>query len=226
MKRYLELVTTLTLGLLFIVMLVNGIGWAQEAGGNKQASLWSSSKPIPKGMQIQSPPDKTVVVDAVDAKEAQLYDANLRISGAALKPRESNVEWTGAGGGGSIYASSGDDFAIFNVPVYLPQGATVKYFRMYYNDTNASANCNAWFTVYDLYGTVVEEWVVSSTGSAGNDYATTAELTITIDYNLYSYVVNWRPNALGSEMQVCGFNIYYHTPPGSSYVPLTWKGYE
>ena len=225
MRRYLALVAALTLGLLLIVMVVSAVGPAQEPGGDNQVSVWSSSAPIPEGMKVQSPPDRPVAVDAADEGIEQSYDAYVRIAGSALKPRESNVEWTGSGGGGAIYASSGSALAVFNVPVYLPQGATVRYFRMYYDDQHATANCSAWFTVYDLYGSVIEEWRVDSS-STGRTYVTTSQLDHTIDYAQYSYVVNWRPYELGSDMQVCGFRIFYQSPPGESYVPLARTGYE
>lgn len=226
MARYIALVAASTLGLLLIVMLVGGIGWAQEPGGDNQTSPWPSSDPIPEGVQSQSPPDQPAVVDAADLEVAET-NAYLRIAGAALKPRESNVDWSGAGGaGGCIYASGGSTSAVFNVPVYLQQGATVEKMRMYYDDTNASKNSTAWFTVYDLYGTVVSEWGVSSSGSGGNGYRTTAEFTHEVDYALYSYVINWRPYELGTDMQVCGFRIYYATAPGEVFLPLITKNYE
>lgn len=196
------------------------VSQAQGPDVGAQPSPRSSSDPLMEGQQSATPPDQPARVDAVDAEPAATYNASLRISGAAVKPRESNVEWTGVGGaGGCIYASSGSTNAVFNTPLYLPQKATIKYFRMYYNDQNASKNCSAWFTVYDLYGVVVEEWGISSSGT-GKTYVTTSEFTHEIDYDLYSYVVNWRPYELGSDMQVCGFRIYYHTPPGLTYLPV------
>ncbi|GAB4338258.1 MAG: hypothetical protein Kow0089_10030 [Desulfobulbaceae bacterium] len=142
---------------------------------------------------------------------------SLRIAGSALKPRESNVEWTGAGGGGGcIYASSGTTNAVFNTPLILPQGSTVEYVRMYYNDSNATVDSRAWFTVYNLYGDLVNEWLVTSSGSSGYGYSTTDEINHTVDYDSYSYVLNWRPNSLGSDNQLCGFRIYYTPPAGSS----------
>ena len=174
-------------------------------------------------MVVLSPPDSA----NVESPEAILasYDSNLRFSGAVLKPRESYVEWTGvSGAGGCIYASSGSSNAVFNTPVQLPQGAVVKYFRMYYNDTNVDTNSTAWFTVYDWYGVVQVEYGVVSSGSSGTSYATTAEITQTIDYSMYSYVINWRPYDLGSDTQVCGFRIYYAAPPGSVFLPLVNKG--
>ena len=134
------------------------------------------------------------------------------------------MEWYGAGGGGSIYATSGSANAVFNVPVCLPNGATIEYFRMYYNDTNSSTNCRAWFTVYDLYGDVIEEWGISSSGDSGTGFRTTDAFSHTIDYSLYSYVINWRPYDLGSDMQVCGFRLYYQAP--STATSPVWKDFK
>lgn len=223
MRRYQVLMTVLILAFLMLT-LAGGASQAQGPGGGDPPALCSSSDPIPEGAQVLSPPDQPAGVDAVDDEPSQSYNASVRISGSALKPRESNVEWTGVGGaGGRIYASSGSSSAVFCFPVYLPQGATIRYFRMYYNDQNASRNCSAWFTVYDLYGVVVDEWGVSSTGT-GKTYATTSQLSHEIDYSSYSYVVNWRPYELGSDMQVCGFRIYYYDPY-ATFMPLITKNH-
>jgi hypothetical protein len=165
---------------------------------------WFSSAPVPEGVTPEdvSPPDvpPSLATPGEAAAPIQTYNAFLRISGAVLKPRESDVDWRGAGGGGCIYASAGNTYAVFNTPVYLPRGSTIKYFRLYYNDTNADVNSNAWFTVYDLYGQIILERSASSSGSSGTSYATSSEFTHTVDYESYSYVVNWRPNELGSDM--------------------------
>jgi hypothetical protein len=197
---------------------------AQRPVDSAPASLAPSSDPLGEGEQGASPPDQPARVDALDAAPNQSYNASVRISGGALKPRESNVEWTGVGGaGGCIYASSGSASAVFNTPLYLPEGSVVRYFRMYYNDQNASTNCSAWLTVYDLYGVVEEEWGISSSGT-GKDYVTTSQLSHEIDYGDYSYVINWRPHELGSDMQVCGFRVYYYRPPGAVYLPSVLRG--
>lgn len=213
MKRNIALTLIIATALLLIVTLTKGTGQAQNIGSQSIASTgsepatnirqlgpsieWSSSAPAPEGSQLISPADSPAGIDALDAAPVQTYDSYLRIAGSALKPRESNVDWTGSGGGGCIYASAGSTYAVFNTPVYLPQGATVKYLRMYYNDTNATLNSSAWFTVYDLYGSIASEYGASSFGSTGNGYATTSEFTHTVDYLNYAYVVNWRSYDLG-----------------------------
>ncbi|MBZ0112044.1 MAG: hypothetical protein K8J08_06265 [Thermoanaerobaculia bacterium] len=133
---------------------------------------------------------------------------NFRVAGSALRPRETNVTTAVDGGGGCAYVGGGNASTVWNTPVYLPQGATVDTLRMYYYDTSAS-NTTAWFTVYDLYGAIVQEWPVTSSGSAGNGLADSVQINHTIDYNVNSYMINWRPLVAGSTLQLCGFRIFY-----------------
>jgi len=242
MKTYKYLIIASILGVLLVAILAGGLAKAQESIQNKQGGLefngnlltsqqgerspveWPSSMPVPEGLEILSPPEDRPM-SGVDADIEATYNASLRVTGSALKPRGSGVDWVPTGGGGCIYASAGDAYLVFNTPIYLPQGSVVKYFRMYYNDANVTMNTTAWFTVYDLYGDIVAEYPVSSTGT-GEAYATTSEITQTIDYAFHSYVINWRPYDLGSDMQVCGFRLYYAAPPGPVYMPLLSKDLE
>lgn len=224
MKRQLAIVVAVALGLLALAALARGaIGWAQGPEGDGPGGLGASSANIPAGFDISSPPDLPAGVKAEDIEAAATYNASLRIAGSSLRPRASDVEWAASGSGGCVYAASGDQWEVFNTAVYLPQGSTVKYIRMYFYDSNATYNAYAWFTAYDMDGSIAAEWNVQSTGSAGAGSATSAEFTHVVNYELYSYVVNWRPYELGSDMQLCGFRIYYKTPPGYSYLPLVVK---
>ena len=90
----------------------------------------------------------------------------------------------------------------------IPDGANVQYLRIYVNDTNA-ANIQGWFSIYDLYGALVQEFPVASAGTPGEAYYDTALINHVIDYSLYSYVVNMRPGAIGSTLQFCGARIFY-----------------
>jgi hypothetical protein len=149
---------------------------------------------------------------------AQSYNASLRLPVAGLKPRTDDVEWHVGGEGGCTYASSGNPYTWWSTPLYLPQGAIIRYFRMYYNDQNPSVGSYAFLTVYDMYGQVVEEWRLASLGT-GMDYVTTGQLDHAVDNNRYTYAINWRPNDLGSDMQVCGFRIWYQSALGAVDMP-------
>jgi hypothetical protein len=227
MNKRLVIVVASVVGLLSVSALVwTGTIVAQRPSESGSGGAGLSSANIPAGVAVSSSPDLPAQSRIEDIESAQqTYTASLRIVGSALKPRDSDVQWASSGGGGCVYASSGNQNTVFNTPLYLPQGATVKQLRMYFNDTLTSSNSIVWFTVYDLYGNIVYEWSVSSSGSAGLGYTTTSEFTHTVDYNSYSYVVNWRPYALGSGMQLCGLRLYYHTPPGYTYIPLVTRAH-
>ncbi len=141
-------------------------------------------------------------------EEIEALSRWLRVPGSVLRPRSNTVSFTASGGGGCTYHTGGSTSTVWNTYVYPPQGVTVNFVRMYFDDTSAS-DSTGWFTIYDLYGGIVQEWAVSSTGSSGNFFNDTAAIDHVVDYSLYSYVVNWRPNVTGLEMQLCGFRIFY-----------------
>jgi hypothetical protein len=133
---------------------------------------------------------------------------SLRISGSTLRPRESDVSYTVSSSGGCVYVTAGDATTVFNTPLSLPNGVRVDTLRMYYSDTSA-ASTTGWFSIYDLYGTVFEEYSVSSTTSGGNSFNDSVQINHVIDQSVYSYAINWRPQVSGSSMQLCGFRVFY-----------------
>jgi hypothetical protein len=214
------MVVTVLVIVVLIGALVRGL-----PGVSAQAmpGLWLSSAEPPEGTlpEALSPPDEPGL-DADRPEEGPEIAQTVishRITGSALRPRDSVVGFDVSPSGGCIYAED-NPFDVFNTPLWLPQGATVNQLRMYYNDTSAS-NSTAWFTVYDLYGTVVEEWSVSSVGSAGLGFNDSAIISHTVDYSTYSYLLNWRPVVSGTDMQLCGFRIFFEPPPfGLSFLPV------
>jgi hypothetical protein len=143
-----------------------------------------------------------------------------RVTGSALKPRENNVSYTVDSDGSCTYVTAGSSSTVWNTPVHLPNGAVVDTLRMYYYDTSASST-GGWFTIYDLYGDIVEEWSVLSTSNFGNSFNDSAQINHTIDYSIYNYVLNWRPYVTGSTVQLCGFRVFYQPPPfGLSFLPV------
>ncbi len=160
--------------------------------------------------------------EQVDAALATIAD--FRITGTALKPRGSDVDYVPTAGGGCFYASAGNTSRVFNTGVYLPQGSLVRGMRFYYDDTSGS-DSTAWFSVYDLYGDLVQEWSVTSAGTTGNGFNDTTLISHTIDYSLYSYAINWRSYVLGSTMQNCGFRIFYEPPHLAVALPMIQRNY-
>ncbi len=185
---------------------------------------WSSSAEAPPGTSVDmlSPPDTDAPTspEADDAPDALI---SWRVAGSALKPRENDVNYSIGSSGACTYVTSGDASTVWNIPVILPQGSFVDTLRIYYYDTSGS-NMSAWFTTYDLYGNIVQEWSVTSSGNSGNGFNDSALISHTVDYSVYSYLLNWRPNGTGSSLQLCGFRIF-HDPPsfGAAYMPMIEK---
>jgi hypothetical protein len=191
--------------------------------------MWLSSAQPPEGSKADalsapdSPGARTNLADeAALVPEAPTAIRSMRITGSALKPRDSAVDFDVNVSGGCVYAIN-NAFDVFNTPVWLPQGSTINTLRMYYNDTSGS-NSTAWLTAYDLYGQIYQEWSISSSGNFGNSFNDSAVIDHVIDYSLYSYLLNWRPVVTGTQMQLCGFRIFYEPPPfGAQFLPSVIK---
>lgn len=150
------------------------------------------------------------------APNAPLPLSSLRVTGSALRPLYSGVGWDWVdANGGSIYAIVANEGELWNTPIHLPEGSVVHSFRMYYFD-NSSNDCFGFFTIYDNYGNIVDIWDVASSGTPGNGYSDSDPINHSIDYENYSYTLEWVPNQLGSTMMLHGFQIYYY-PSGARY---------
>ena len=212
----------LALGLVAVVMTTET---AQTQEPTESEPLLAQSGMTGTGLENPQAPTAGSGRQEEDAvPDPAAYNATLRIPVAALKPRESNVEWSAGSDGGCAYAVSGDRYTWWVAPLYLPDGATLRYFRMYFNDQTTEINCAAYLTVYDLFGRIVDEWGIFSRDT-GQDYVTTVELDHQIDYASYNYVINWSPNIIGPDMQVCGFRVFYEYTWGVSFLPDVMKGY-
>lgn len=176
---------------------------------------WTSSAELPSDQAPENSPPP----DFGPEDELGGGLVSWRVVGSALKPRENNVSYSVDSNGGCAYVTAGSNFTVWNTPIHLPNGSVIDTLRMYFNDTSGF-DSTGWFTVYDLYGTIEDEWNVSSTGSLGSSFTDSGPINHTIDYSVYSYVINWRPNVTGSTMQLCGFRVFYTPPPfGLGFIP-------
>ncbi len=167
---------------------------------------------------------KTETRPASDAENpnAPSYNTTLRFTGSTLRPRASGVEYSTNGSGGCMYVTGGNPLVVWNLPLALPSGAQVEWLRMYYYDNNPASAMWGYFSKYDLNGNLVNEWGVSST-DGGNGYRDVEIIpNETIDYEAYSYVLNWIPSAASSDLRLCGFRLYY-TQYSSTFMPLLVK---
>lgn len=132
-------------------------------------------------------------------------------AGSVFRPRDSSVNWGNDSSGGCVYLVSGDTGVVFNIPLDIPHGVRIEYLRIYYYDTSALTS-EAWVTQYDDEGGIYDVAYVASAGNAGYGTQLSDYLTHIVDLTNYSYVLNWRPNATGSTMQLCGLRVAYRLP--------------
>ncbi len=155
------------------------------------------------------------------APSAQTWNATIRFLGSTLRPRESGIGYDTNNSGGCIYATSGDPSAVWNLSLDLPEGATVVGLRMSYYDNDPAQATIGWFTKYDLYGTKINEWGVSSVDKPEKYFYSDVIVSPgeIIDYSQYSYVLNWRPVVANQNLELCGFRLFYTQPP-SNFLPI------
>ena len=196
------------------------VGRSTPVNAQADNAIWNSSAKAPEGTppESYSPADDPALPNQEDIIEGGGL-VSWRVTGSALKPRESTVSYSTDANGSCGYVTAGSNFVVWNTPVHLPNGSVIDTLRMYYYDTSGS-NTTGWFTIYDLYGSIVEEWSASSSGNSGNSFNDSAQINHTIDYSVYNYVINWRPNVTGSTIQLCGFRVFYTPPPyGLGFIP-------
>jgi hypothetical protein len=222
MKR--NVMVVLSVFIFGLVAVWLAVGRSAPASAQAEGELWDSSAEAPEGTPIEnlSAPDSPGGNNLVEEVEGGGL-VSWRVTGAALKPRESDVSYSVDSNGSCTYVAAGDESTVWNTPIQLPNGSVVDTLRIYYYDTSGS-NTTAWFTVYDLYGGIVEEWSVSSSTSGGNSFNDSAQINHTVDYSVYNYLLNWRPVVSGSTIQLCGFRVFYMPPPfGLGFVPAVFN---
>lgn len=157
---------------------------------------------------VAAPTTPFAAFERAPTTDAPTVQSSWRVVGSTLRPRVNDVSYTTNGSGGCVYVTAGSATTVWNTPLWIPDGANVQYLRIYVNDTSTS-NVQGWFSIYDLYGGLVQEFAVASAGTPGETYFDSAQINHVIDYSLYSYVVNMRPGGTGSTLQFCGARIFY-----------------
>ncbi len=140
-----------------------------------------------------------------------------RILGIQFQPRNSTSTFA-YGGNGCLYQTGGAA-AYFVAPVTLPQGASVKYVRFFYNDTSPS-DMTLWFTKYEPGQSFTDVTSVTSTGSTGYGEVLSPLINETIDNLTYSYGVVVSPSVMTSAQQFCGVRLAFYWPADGHFTAL------
>ena len=195
----------------------SAVGAASPAFDNGIPSS-SASGAAPDAVPSVTPETSPAVLGNGPDAPTATYNRSLRYVGSTFRPRYNDVNYATGGSGGCVYATSGNASTVWNVPITLPEGIQVQWLRMYTYDADPTHAMTGWFSKYDLYGNVVQEWGVNS--GVGNGYSDVAYSPAeTIDYDHYSYVINWRPVAVSSNLRLCGFRLFYYQPV-VAYLPM------
>jgi hypothetical protein len=144
------------------------------------------------------------------------------VSGPELQPRTTtNVQVYSANG--CVYMSTGTSTGLLTgTGLHLPDGSIVKYIRLYYNDTNASAGVDAFLTRY-APGSATADLVSAGSTNAfngGYNFVVSNEITHTVNNATYAYMLYGWPDSNTSSLQVCGIRVAYYAPnPTAIYLP-------
>lgn len=213
----------ITGGLLLLALALPALRQAQGAAAQRVAAQDTAGTPAdtPSSAEAGSVPAEHAALPAepaLDPADVRATTTYWRVAGSAFKPRASNVSYDVNSQGGCVYVTAGSTSTVWSAVPQLPQGASVSRLRLYFNDTSAS-NAQAWFTIYDLYGNIEREVLVTTDGNAGNSFRDSAAINHTVNYAAYSYLLNWRPLVTGNSMQLCGMRLTYESPFGATFLP-------
>jgi hypothetical protein len=127
---------------------------------------------------------------------------------------------------GCVHAKTGGA-NLLNAPLDIPSGSTLTGMRLYYVDSNASANVQAWITRYDMDGTTFDDIInIASSGSSGrgNVWGDVDPAMGVLDTYSWSYVLNVRVNSASNTLQICGLRVMYYPPAGCcNYLPAVMR---
>jgi hypothetical protein len=133
-----------------------------------------------------------------------------RLLGFSFNTRTSTTTF-GYSFNGCVFETGGSDVR-FTAPLLIPSGSVIKYLRLYYNDTNASADITSWITRYQPGVTSEDLTSVTSSGSSGYGTSLSAEITQTVDLTNWAYTVIIWPGVNDSTNAFCGVRVAYYAP--------------
>lgn len=140
------------------------------------------------------------------------------VAGSSFYPRSggTTVQY---GGAGCISRQAGTEW--FVSPLQLPQGATIKYVRVFYYDTSGS-DLRVALTRYDGAGGYQDEALFSNTGANGGYGQTLSpELTVLVDNLSYATQLLADFGESSPTLKLCGMRLAYTLPD-----PIFRDGFE
>jgi hypothetical protein len=171
---------------------------------------------------IGLPPDDNPATRSVVAPNAPLLTFRYyQVSGATLRGRNSTTGYAYDGVGCSHVTAGTGTGRILNTEMPLPDGAIIKYLRVYYRDTNAANGVEGYITRYQP-GVGAADLVHTGSSDAfagGYGFVVSSEITETVNNNLYAYTLIGWPDDANFANQICGLRVAYYSPTGATFLP-------
>jgi len=112
--------------------------------------------------------------------------------------------------GGCIYRTAGSSYSIYSLQ--LPDGAEIKYFRLFFYDNDPVYNAKVYLYRYDGTGTLIDPiQEVSSSGTPGQSSVGSDYFNHEVDnYNeSLTLVLHFGYGAVGSNVKIFGVRVQY-----------------
>jgi hypothetical protein len=210
--------------LLLVFVVIAGLAAAQQSvPATEPGAVQSSSESVAiydSALLTDLPPDENP--PAGDGSTPRLGAATFSyytVSGATLRGRSSAAEYA-YDGSGCVHTTAGTGSGrILNTELTLPDGAVIKYLRVYYKDASATDGVEGYITRYTP-GQATNDLVHTGSTNAfagGYGYVVSSQITETVNNNIYAYTLIGWPDANSVNNQICGLRVAY-------YAPLTIRG--
>lgn len=190
--------------LIFLLALpAAGAAWAEQWPGNAEhpasAPAWSEGGFLfPEGETIENPRGG--------------IGEFLRVAGSNFTPRDASTTFSYASSG-CMQRNSNVGDSWFTTDLQVPDGATIDYLRVYYNDTDAGFDVHSELWAFDSAGgtTLIAE--ADSTGSGGFGSAGSGFFAHVVDNVAESLVIVASiQGGVGSALTLCGVRVRYQLP--------------
>lgn len=151
-------------------------------------------------------PDERPAGDAVTGATFRY----MNIIGSAFQSRDDTDAFRGGQPGCTYLTAAGTQR--LEHKVLLPDGALVKFLRIYYYDTS-TVDLKAWLTGYDGAGDFVDLTSATSTGAGGFDSALSPEMDYVVDHYTQALTIVIDPKTVfDGTLQFCGARIAWYAP--------------
>jgi hypothetical protein len=187
------------------------------------APSYDSGDPSAQAAGIAPPDENNPLLAPNEPAQTFTY---YQVTGATLRGRNSTTGYMYDGVGCSHVTSGTGTGRILNTELILPDGAVIKYLRVYYRDTNAANGVEGYITRYQPGVGTADLVHVGSTNSfaGGYGFVVSQEITETVNNTTYGYTLIGWPDDANVNNQICGLRVAYYAPPiFAAFMPLSQR---